>query len=75
MALYTETINKLFQTDITSYQIAKDLCLSPQYIDNYRTGRSKIENMRLGKAELLVDYYNGLAQEKYMKNERSNFYR
>lgn len=53
---YTEIITKLLKGKLTSYKIAKDTGLTPQYIDNYRTGKSKIENMALGKAELLVDY-------------------
>lgn len=54
--MYSEIIKKLLDSDLTSYRIAKDCGLSPQFIDNYRTGKSKIENMALGKAQLLVDY-------------------
>ncbi|MBG9984684.1 XRE family transcriptional regulator [Aerococcaceae bacterium DSM 111022] len=57
---YIEIINELFASDLTSYQIAKDNGLSPQFIDNYRVGNSKIENMRLGKAQTLVDYWKNL---------------
>jgi hypothetical protein len=58
---YTEIITKLLKGKLTSYKIAKDTGLTPQYIDNYRTGKSKIENMALGKAELLVDYAKKVA--------------
>lgn len=53
---YTETIIKLLNGKLTSYKIAKDTGLTPQFLDNYRTGKSKVENMALGKAELLVKY-------------------
>lgn len=58
---YTETIIKLLNGKLTSYKIAKDTGLSTQLIDNYRTGKSKIENMALGNAELLVDYAKKVA--------------
>lgn len=54
---YEEAIQKLFDMDITSYQIAKDLGITAQYIDNYRLGKRNIENMQLGRARELVDYY------------------
>lgn len=53
---YTEIIMKLLNGKLTSYKISKDTGLTPQFLDNYRTGKSKIENMALGKAELLVKY-------------------
>lgn len=53
---YTETIIKLLNGKLTSYKIAKDTGLTPQFLDNYRNGKSKVENMALGKAELLVKY-------------------
>lgn len=58
---YMETIAKLFNSKLTSYKIAKDTGLSTQLIDKYRTGKSKIENMALGNAELLVDYAKKVA--------------
>lgn len=53
---YTKIITRLLSSSLTSYKIAKDTGLPPQFLDNYRTGKSKIENMSLGKAELLVEY-------------------
>ena len=53
---YTDIINRLLSSSLTSYKIAKDTGNSTQFIDNYRTGKSKIENMSLGKAEKLVEY-------------------
>lgn len=65
---YTEKIKDLFDSSITSYRIAKDCGLSPQFVDNYRTGKSNVENMALGKAEILVDYKNKIEkmEEKAM---------
>lgn len=62
---YTKKIKELLDSDITSYQIAKDCGLSHQFIDNYRYGVSKIENMALGKAETLYNY----AHKKDTKNK------
>lgn len=53
---YEKEIKELFNSTITSYQIAKDCGLTPQFIDNYRKKDSKIENMALGKAEMLANY-------------------
>lgn len=57
---YSTIIQQLLNSKITSYRIAKDTRMTPQYIDNYRTGKSKVENMALGKAEILVSYYQNL---------------
>lgn len=54
---YEETIQKLFDMDITSYQIAKDLGITTQFVDNYRLGKRKLSSMQLGRARELVDYY------------------
>ena len=61
-----DTIKKLLASDLTSYKIAKDCGMSPQYIDNYRTGRSKIENMALGKAEKLINYWEEITMKFYV---------
>lgn len=53
---YTDIISRLLSSSLTSYRIAKDTGLPPQLLDNYRTGKSKVENMSLGKAEKLVEY-------------------
>lgn len=54
---WIEIIKKLFDTDITSYQIAKDLGITAQFIDNYRLGKRDLESMQLGRARMLVEYY------------------
>ncbi len=57
---YIEEINNLFESDIKTSEIAKDTGLSHQYITNYRLGVSKIKNMQLEKAEILIKYINDL---------------
>lgn len=69
---YMETIAKLFNSKLTSYKIAKDTGLSTQLIDNYRTGKSKIENMALGKAELLVKYATSIQVVSVSKSQWIN---
>lgn len=69
---YMETIAKLFNSKLTSYKIAKDTGLSTQLIDKYRTGKSKIENMALGNAELLVDYAKKVAVVSVSKSQWIN---
>lgn len=64
---YTDIINRLLSSSLTSYRIAKDTGNSTQFVDNYRTGKSKVENMALGKAEKLVEYQLKL-EELEMKN-------
>ena len=64
-----EKVECLLNGDLTSYKLGKENGLSPQYIDNYRTGKSKIENMQLGKALLLASYYNKIKGETTMGNE------
>lgn len=53
-----EKVNRVLGSKLTSYKIAKDCGLSPQFIDNYRTGKSKVENMALGKAQILASYHD-----------------
>lgn len=72
---YVDIIKDLFNNEITSYKIAKDNDLSPQFIDNYRTGKYEIENMTLGKAEKLAIYKWSLDETGRKFNEshkRSN---
>lgn len=68
---YTEVIQNLIDSDITSYQIAKYIGVPVQTIDRYRNG-SKIENMRLGIAEKLIEYwmYEGMDKAITMEEER-----
>lgn len=53
---YTEIVTRLLKGKLTSYRIAKDTGIPVQTIDKYRTGKSKIENMSLDRAETLVKY-------------------
>lgn len=62
-------VEALLASDLTSYKIGKENGLSPQYVDNYRTGKSKIENMQLSKALQLASYYNKIEGEITMKNK------
>ncbi len=57
---YTEKIEKLIDLDLTSYRIAKETGISTQYIDKIRSGKTAIENIGLGKAEILVKYFDDL---------------
>ena len=66
---YTDIINRLLLSSLTSYRIAKDTDNSTQFVDNYRSGSSKVENMALGKAEKLVEYQLKL-EEMEMKKEK-----
>lgn len=59
-----EKVTRLFNSNITSYRIAKDCGLTAQYVDNYRSGRSKITNMKLGKAIMLAEYYDEKFKEE-----------
>lgn len=69
---YIEIIAKLLNGKLTSYKIAKDTGLTTQYIDNYRTGKSKIENMALGKAEILVKYASSVKTVSVNKSQWIN---
>lgn len=69
---YTETIIKLLNGKLTSYKIAKDTGLTPQFLDNYRNGKSKVENMALGKAELLVKYATSIQVVSVSKSQWIN---
>lgn len=64
---YTEEIKDLFDSDITSYKIAKYCGLSPQFVDNYRIKGYEIGNMTLSKAEKLADYKKGLDRMEILK--------
>ena len=53
----SEVVRTLLNSSLTSYRIGKDTGLGATFVDNYRTGKSKLSNMSLEKAELLEDYY------------------
>ncbi len=56
---YTKKIKEIIESEKTSYQIAKAINVPVQTIDRYRNG-SLIENMKLGMAEKLVEYWEEL---------------
>ncbi|EFU06195.1 MULTISPECIES: hypothetical protein [Bacteria] len=60
---YTEKIERLIEMDLTSYRIAKETGISTQYIDKIRSRKTAIENIGLGKAEVLVKYFDELTEE------------
>lgn len=41
----------------TSYQVAKDLDINNRTINRYQNGTSPIENMALGTAKKIYNYY------------------
>ena len=59
---YTEIIKEIIESDETSYQIAKAINVPVQTIDRYRNG-SLIENMKLGMAEKLVEYWESIKKD------------
>ena len=67
---YTELIRELFESDRTSYSIARDSGMTTQFVDNYRkkVNPSKIENMSLKNAEALITYINNEMEMEIMKN-------
>lgn len=63
MIIDTEKIKQLFDSEITSYQISKATGIATQSLDNYRLYDSKIENMRIGIANKLCEYYDSIKKE------------
>lgn len=51
-----ETIESLLKSDITAYQIGKDLGMQPVIIQRYMKGERKLDNMTLKTAEKLYEY-------------------
>lgn len=60
-------IEKLFNSDLTDYRIAKDSGVVLSMIQNYRNGSRKIENMTLKTAEKLIKYTEDLKMKNYDK--------
>ena len=58
-------IEKLFNSNITDYRIAKDSGVALSMIQNYRNGSRSIENMTLKTAEKLCKYI-----ERYEKIDK-----
>lgn len=46
----------LLESNVTTYQIAKDLKLSTQFLDGYKNNPQKIIKMTMAKAQLLEEY-------------------
>lgn len=69
MTTITQKIKVLFNEDLTSYSIGKAIGATPQFVDNYRAKGSSIENMRLGKAEKLIELY-----EQYKAKQTEEIY-
>lgn len=66
---YTQKINVLFNEEITSYLLGKAIGSSAQFVDNYKTGKSEIANMKLGQAEKLVTFF-----DDYKSTQAFNIY-
>lgn len=53
-------IQKLLDSDITSYRIRQETGIAQQVIDRYRKGESKLENMTLRNAKKLLKFKKSL---------------
>lgn len=51
-------IEKILNSNETSYRIAKETGIAVQIIDRYRKEESKIENMTLKNAEKILKFSN-----------------
>ena len=49
-----EEVKRILNSEKTTYQIAKETGVSTAIIDNYRTGKSKIENMTMNILQKLI---------------------
>lgn len=58
MIINTENIQELLKSDYPSTQIGVETGLSISGINNYRTGKSKLENITLKYIEGLQQFYN-----------------
>lgn len=66
----SDVVRDLLRSNLTSYRIGKDTGVGATFIDNYRTHKTKLENMSLEKAELLEDYYYNEAIDLIAEKER-----
>jgi hypothetical protein len=66
----SDVVRNLLRSNLTSYRIGKDTGVGATFIDNYRTHKTKLENMSLEKAELLEDYYYNEAIDLIAEKER-----
>lgn len=63
-----DKIEKLFDSDNTSYRIAKEIGSMPNSVNRYRNG-SDVENMTLGYAKRLIDYIERLENSDEQNNQ------
>ena len=71
---FKEKLITLLESNLTSYSIARDLkqqgfTTSAQFLDDYRSGKKDIDSMTLGKARMLV-YYFEEKEEIIMKDAK-----
>ena len=59
-----EKIQKLVDSEITSYQIGKATGLSVTVVQEFKKGNRKVENMTLKTAEKLLKYIDELEKSK-----------
>ncbi|MFC6322700.1 XRE family transcriptional regulator [Companilactobacillus baiquanensis] len=59
-----ETIQKLFDSGISGYRIAKDTGINSSQINKFRSGYSSIDEMAVKNAQLLIDYYERVKNDK-----------
>lgn len=57
-------IQKLLESDISAYKIAKDTGVAQSKISGLRSGTIKIENITLAIAEKLALYYDELNKKQ-----------
>ena len=62
--LLSEKVCRLLNGKMTSYRIAEETGLTPQFLDAYRNGNSQIKNMGVEKAMILANYYDELKENK-----------
>lgn len=53
---YKKTIEKLFKSNITGYQISKATGISQNVISGIRNGKRQIDNLTLGTTEKLYEF-------------------
>lgn len=58
MIIDTNKIQELFNSDVTSYRIAKNSFFSQNLIDGYRKEKLKLDNMTLRVAIEIMNFIN-----------------
>lgn len=62
-------IEKLLNSGLTAYQIAKKIGVQPVQIQRYMNGETALGNMTLERAEQLYNVYLELQEENKMKEQ------